>query len=65
MVAHNFLRDMRIAKLVQTCLSVVAPYVAYQLYCEAAKVGFEYGNELVSSLVQSVGQCVVTLLSVL
>ena len=39
---------MRIAQLVQTWLSVVAPHVDYQHCCEAAKVGLECGNELVS-----------------
>ena len=48
MVAQNSLRDMRIAQLVQTWLSVVAPHVDYHYCCEAAKVGLEYGNELVS-----------------
>ena len=48
MVAQNSLRDMRIAQLVQTWLSVVAPHVDYQHCCEAAKVGLECGNELVS-----------------
>ena len=38
--------DMRIAQLVQTWLSVIAPYVDYQRCCEAAKVGLEHGNEL-------------------
>ena len=48
MVAQNSLRDMRIAQLVQTWLNVVAPHADYQHNCEAAKVGLEYGNELVS-----------------
>ena len=48
MVAQNCLRDMRIAQLVQTWLSVVAPHVDYQHYCEATKVGLDHGNELVS-----------------
>ena len=58
-VAQNSLGDMRIAQLVQTWLSVVAPHVDFQHCCEAAKVGFECGNELVSF------PCVVTLLSML
>ena len=29
-------------------MSVVAPYVDYQHYYEAAKIGFASGNELVS-----------------
>ena len=48
MVAQNYLGDVRIAQLVQTWLSVVAPHVDYQHYCEATKVGLEHGNELVS-----------------
>ena len=44
MVAQNSLRDMRIAQLVQTWLSVV-----YYQHCgEAAKAGLERGNKLVS-----------------
>ena len=39
---------MRTAQLVQTWLSVVAPHSDFQHYCEAAKVGLECGNELVS-----------------
>ena len=62
-MVKNSLRKMRIVRLVQTCLSVVAPYVDYQHFFEAGNIGFEYGNELVSFLVQSVGQCLVTLLS--
>ena len=48
MVAQNSLGDMRIAQLVQTWLSVVAPHVDFQHCYEAAKVGLECGNELVS-----------------
>ena len=48
MVAQNSLEDMRAVKSVQTCLSVVAPHVDFQHCCEAAKVGLEYRNELVS-----------------
>ena len=48
MVAQNSLGDIRIAQLVQTWLSVVAPHVDYQCCCEAAKIGLECGNELVS-----------------
>ena len=48
MVAQNSLGDMRTAQLVQTWLSVVAPHVDFQHCCEAAKVGLERGNELVS-----------------
>ena len=47
-VAHKSLGDMRIAQLVQTWLSVVTPHIDYQRCCEAAKVGLERGNELVS-----------------
>ena len=47
-MAQHSLRDMRTVKLVQTWLSVVAPHVDFQRYCEAAKVGLELGNELVS-----------------
>ena len=39
---------MKIAQLVQTWLSVLAPHVDYQHCCETAKVGLERGNELVS-----------------
>ena len=39
---------MRTTQLVQTWLSVVAPHVDFQCCYEAAKVGFESGNELVS-----------------
>ena len=48
MVAKNSLRDIRIAQLVQTWLSVVTTHVDYQHCCEAAKVGFKHRNELVS-----------------
>ena len=48
MVAQNSLGDMRIAQLVQTWLSVVAPHVDFQRCCEVAKVRLERGNELVS-----------------
>ena len=48
MVAQNSLRDTRIVQLVQTWLRVVAPHVDYQHCCEAAKVGLECGNKLVS-----------------
>ena len=48
MMARNSLRDMRIAQLVQTWLSVIAPHVDYQHCCEATKVGVECKNELVS-----------------
>ena len=44
MVAQKSFSDMRIAQLVQAWLSVVAPHIDYQHYCEAAKVGLEYGN---------------------
>ena len=47
-VAQNSLSHMQIAQLVQTWLSVVAPHVDYQHYCEAPKVGLERGNEFVS-----------------
>ena len=47
MVARNSLGDMRTAQLVQTWLSVVAPYVDFQNCCEAAKIGLECGNEVV------------------
>ena len=47
-VAQNSLRDMRIAPLVQSWLSVVAPHVDYQHCYEAVKVGLERGNELAS-----------------
>ena len=50
MVAQYSLRDAKIAQLVQTWLSVVAPHVDYQHCCEASKVGFKCGNELVSFL---------------
>ena len=46
--AQNSLRNVRIAQLVSTLLSVVAPHVDYQHCCEAAKIGLECGNELVS-----------------
>ena len=48
MVAQKSLRDIRIAQLAQTCLSVVAPHVDYQRCCDAAKVGLECRNDLVS-----------------
>ena len=38
----------RVAQLVQTWLSVVALYVDYHYYYEAAKIGLASGNELVS-----------------
>ena len=44
MVAQNSLGDARIAQLVQTCLSMVAPHVDYQHCCEAARAGLEYGK---------------------
>ena len=47
-VAQNSLRNMKTSQLVQTWLSVVAPHVAFQNCCEAAKVGLEHGNKLVS-----------------
>ena len=65
MVAQRSLRDMRIAQLVQTWLSVVAPHVEYQHCCEAAKAGLEHGNELVSFPCPKCGQCIMTLLSML
>ena len=64
-VAHNSLGDVRIARLVQTWLSVVAPHVDWQHCCEPAKVGLECGYELVSFPCPKCGQHVVTLLSVL
>ena len=39
---------MKVQELVLTWLSVVAPHVNYQYYCEAAKIGLEWGNKLVS-----------------
>ena len=48
MVAQNSMRDMQIAQLVRTWLSVVAPHVDFQHCCDAAKVGLECGNEFVS-----------------
>ena len=48
MVAQNSLRNTRIAQLVQTWLSGIAPHVDYQHCCKDAKVGLEHGNELVS-----------------
>ena len=65
MVAQSFLRDRRIALLVQTWLSVVKHHVDYQHCCETAKVGLKIEMNWYHSLVQSVGQCVVTLLSML
>ena len=47
-VAQNSLGDLRIVQLVQTWLSVVAPHVHFQHCCEAAKVGLECRNKLVS-----------------
>ena len=41
---------MRIAQFIQTWLNVVALHVDYQHCCEAATVGFEHRNELVSLL---------------
>ena len=40
--------DKRVELLVKAWLSVVAPHVDFQHYCEAAKIGFASGNELVS-----------------
>ena len=48
MVAQNSLIDMITAQLVQTWLSVVATHVDYHHCCEAAKVGLQCRNELVS-----------------
>ena len=39
---------MRFDQLVRTWLSMVAPHVDYQHYCEAAKVGLASENKLVS-----------------
>ena len=47
MVAQNYLRNARIAQLVQTWLSLVATHVNYQHCCEAAKVALAHRNELV------------------
>ena len=65
MVAQNSLKDMIIAQLVQTWLSVVAPHVDYQCCYEAAKVGLEHGNELVSFPCPKYRAVIMTLLSML
>ena len=46
---------MRVAHLVQIWLSVIAPHANYQHCCEAARVGLECGNELVSFLCPKCG----------
>ena len=56
---------MRTAQLVQTWLSVVAPHVDFQHYCEAAKAGLEHGKELVSFPCPKCGAVSVALLSML
>ena len=64
-VAQNSLRDVKIAQLVRTWLSVVTLHVDYQRCCEAAKVGLERGNDLVSFPCSKFWHYFVTLLSVL
>ena len=46
---------MRTEQLAQTWLSMIAPHFDYQNCCEAAKVGLEHGNELVSFPCQNCG----------
>ena len=65
MVAKNSLRDMRIAQLVQTWLSMVTPHVDYSIVVKVPRLDLHIEMSWYCSLVQSEGQCVVALLSVL